>query len=135
MKAIIKLIVVFIIAIMATACATAPISLPEKYNLDNDLEEVTEIFKFRVKSWEKVDNQSLILRTDVKNYYLIVLRRPAPNLVFSENIGISDTVDRIKRGYATVYIANPSGNESYIIHKIYKLKDQQHAKDIKEQLG
>ncbi len=134
MKAIAKLIVISIITLMSIACATAPISLPDKYNLGNKLVEVDQILKFRVKSWEKIDNQSLILRTDVKDYYLIILQRPAPYLVFSENIGISDTIDRIRSGHDLVFINDSTGREPYIIHKIYKLKDQQQAKEIKERL-
>lgn len=135
MKTITKLIVIFMIPLMAAACATTPFALDEKYDLGNELEEATQIYKYRVMSWEKVDNQSLILQTGPNEYYLIILHRPAYNLVFNESIGISHTGDMVKPGYDQVYVYDPVGKDSYIIHKIYKLKDRQQARDIKERLG
>jgi hypothetical protein len=134
MKAITKLISIFIISLVATACATTPVTLPEKYSLDNELVEATEIYNFRINSWEPVDNQSLIFRTDVNDYYLIILQQPALSLPFSENIGVTLTVDKVKPGYDNVVIKDSAGIQSYIIHKIYKLKDQQQAIEIKKRL-
>ena len=135
MKTTTKLSIIFVVSLMAAACATAPITIAEKYDLGNELEEATQIFKYRVMSWEKVDNQSLILQTGPNEYYLIVLRRPAHNLVFNESIGVSNTGDMVKPGYDKVVVKDSAGTDSYIIHKIYKLKDRQHAKDIKAKLG
>jgi hypothetical protein len=119
---------------MATACATMPVTLAEKYNLDNELEEATEIYNFQIKSWEPIDNQSLIFRANVNDYYLIILQRPALSLPFSENIGVTLTVDKVKPGYDNVVVKDSAGIESYIIHKIYKLKDRQQVKEIKKRL-
>jgi hypothetical protein len=134
MKAITKLILIFIILLMATACATMPVTLPEKYNLDNELEEATEIYNFQIKSWEPIDYQSLIFRANVNDYYLIILERPALSLPFTENIGVTLTVDKVKPGYDNVVVKDSAGIESYIIHKIYKLKDSQQAIEIKKRL-
>ena len=134
MKAITKIIFILITSIMAAACATTPITLPEKYNLDNELVQVTQIYKFRQISWEKIDNQSIILRTGPSDYYLIVLLQPSHSLVFSEAIGISDTSDMIKAGFDNVVVEDSAGTNSYIIHKIYKLEDRQQPKEIKKWL-
>jgi hypothetical protein len=135
MKVITKPILIFIISLVATACATTQVTLPEKYvTLENELEEVQEIYKFNARSWEKVDNQSLILRTGPSDYYLIVLHRPARSLVFSEAIRITDTVDKIKPGYDHVIVEDSAGRDTYIIQKIYRLEDRKQSEKIKKQL-
>ncbi len=134
MKAMTKLILIFIISLMATACATTPVTMPEKYNFDNELVEATEIYNFRIKSFEPIDYQSLIFQTDVNDYYLIILQRLARSLPFSESIGVTLTVDKVKSGYDNVVIEDSAGTESYVIHKIYRLKDHQQAIEIKKRL-
>jgi hypothetical protein len=134
MKAITKLAFIFTISLLTMACATMPANRAERYNFDDELVKVDQIYKFRLKSWEKVDNQSLIVRADVNDYYLFVLYRPSPSLVFSEKIGIPDSVDHIKPGYDNVVVEDSGGRESFIIQKIYKLKDREQAMEIKKRL-
>lgn len=134
MKIIINLIVISILSALIMACATGPIKLPEKYNLDNKLEEVKEIYSFRIDSWESIDCQSLILNFSVNDNYLIVLQRPALNLPFSEAIGLTMTVSKLMSGFDHIIVADSYGTESYIIEKIYKLKDRDQVVEIKEQL-
>lgn len=135
MQTIKQIAIVFLISLMAAACATSPVTLAEKYNLDGELEEATEIYKFRLMSWETIDNQSLIVQTGPSEYYLIVLRRSSPNLVFSESIGISDTGNMVRSGYDRVIVEESGSLEPYVIQKIYKLKDREQANEIKEKLG
>jgi hypothetical protein len=134
MKAITNMISIFIISLMVTACATTQSKPPEKYNFDNELAEATGISNFQIKSWEEIDYQSLILRTNVNDYYLIVLQQPTLNLPFSENIGVTITVNDVKPGYDNVVIKDSTGIKSYVIHKIYKLKDREQAIEIKKRL-
>jgi len=134
MKAITKLALIFTTSLLTMACATMPANRAERYNFDDELVKVDEIHKFRLKGWEEVDNHSLIVQTDVNDYYLFVLHRPSRSLVFSENIGITDTVDRIRAGHDHVVVEDSGGRESLIIEKIYKLKDRQQAMEIKESL-
>lgn len=134
MKAITKLAFIFTISLLTMACANMPANRAERYNFDDELVKVDEIYKFRLKSWEKVDNQSLIVRTDVNDYYLFVLHQPSPSLVFSESIGITDSVDKIKPGYDNVVVEDSGGRQSFVIQKIYKLKDRQQAMEIKKSL-
>ena len=134
MKTIIKLIIISVLSVFVMACATGPIKLPDKYNFDNKLEEVKEVYKFRIDSWESIDYQSLILKTNVSDYYLFVLQRPASSLPFSEAIGLTVTVNTVKSGFDDVIVADSAGIESYSIEKIYKLKDREQATEIKKKL-
>jgi hypothetical protein len=70
------------------SCATTYRALPEKYNLDGELEAVSQISIFDVSVFENIDGQSIILKADHMSYYLLVLRRPIaikypdPSIVF-----------------------------------------------------
>ncbi|MGD9160571.1 MAG: DUF6491 family protein [Desulfobacteraceae bacterium] len=134
MKAITKLTGILLISLLATACATTPFKVADKYILDNELSEATDITNFRLDSWESIDSQSLILRTDINNYYLIVLDRLALNLPYAENIGITSTTGMVKNGFDSIIVSDSYGTESYTIHKIYKLKDREQATEIKKRL-
>jgi hypothetical protein len=63
-----------------------------------------------------------------------VLTRPADQLMFTETIGISHTGANVKPGYDKVTVYSSPNTETYVIHKIYKLKDREEANAIKEQL-
>ncbi|MBN1471218.1 MAG: hypothetical protein JW925_05525 [Syntrophaceae bacterium] len=65
-----------IVLFLATACATTPVVLPEKYNLDNYLEAVSSISVDTIRDFENVDNQAVILKADRNKYFLLVLRKP-----------------------------------------------------------
>ena len=52
-----KVFFIFTLFIVVLSCAATHIALPEKYNLDNDLEAVDQISTFKVSSWEQ-DNFS-----------------------------------------------------------------------------
>jgi hypothetical protein len=134
MKVNTKLIVISILSVFIMACATGPLKLPEEYNFDNKLEEAKEIYNYKIDSWESIDCQSLILKTNVNDYYLIVLQQPAPSLPFSEAIGLTVTVNRVMSGFDNVVVADSAGMESYIIAKIYKLKDREQAVETKKQI-
>lgn len=134
MKAITKLTGIFLISLLAAACATTPFKIEDKYNFDNELQEQEEVSNFRIDSWESIDYQSLILKTDVNNYYLIVLQRPAPSLPFSESIGVTVTVTNVRSGFDKIIVTDSYSTESYIIYKMYKLKDREQAAEIKKRL-
>jgi len=78
MKEMIKVSSFFVFFIMASSCAIIPRDLPEKYNFDNYLEAVDHISSVQNPNYvyEQVDNQSIILRVNRNDYYLLVLRRP-----------------------------------------------------------
>ena len=134
MKAITKLKGILLISLLATACATTSFKVDEKYNFDNELQEATELSNWRIDSWETVDYQSLIIRTDFNEYYLVILNWPAPSLPFSEDIGITVTANSVKPGFESIIVADSYGRESYIIHKMYKLKDREQATEIKKRI-
>ena len=134
MKVMIKVFSVFVLLIMVVSCATTPSALPEKYNLDNELEVVKKIYSFTVSSWEEVDIQSVILRANVSDYYLLVLRRPMDRRISGLSIGISSSVSSIKPGFDRIIVKDLSGTQYYVIEKIYKLEGKEQAKEIKERL-
>ena len=134
MKVMIKASSIFVLLIMAVSCATTPTALPEKYNLDEELEVVKQITTFTVSGWEEVDIQSVILRANVRDYYLLVLRRPMHRRISGMAIGISSSVSSIRAGFDRIYVKDLSGKQHYVIEKIYKLEGREHAKEIKERL-
>jgi len=134
MKTIKYLIQVFVALLFLSACATAPVSTTEKYNLDNQLESVAEITKFNMMGWEHVDRMSFILQTTPSDYYLFVLNHPSDELPFTENIHISSTGSFVKPGYNNVTVYGINSTEKYVINKIYKFKDYEQVKEIRKQL-
>ena len=134
MKLIIKVSSILVLLIMVVSCATTPRALPEKYNLDDELEAVDQIYTFSVSSWEEVDIQSVILRANVSDYYLLVLRRPMDTRITTLSIGISNAVSSITPGFDRIYVKDLAGTQHYVIEKIYKLEGKEQAKEIKERL-
>ena len=134
MKVMTKVFSVFVLLIMVVSCATTPSALPEKYNLDNELEAVDRIYTFSVSSWEEVDIQSVILRANVSDYYLLVLRRPMYTRITTLSIGVSSTVSSSTPGFDRIFVKDAVGKQSYVIGKIYKLMGREQAKEIKERL-
>jgi hypothetical protein len=151
------IIFIFIIVFLASACATTPRALPEKYNLDNDLEAVDQISIFKVSDYENVDYQSIILEADWNKYYLLVLRRPIDMKYSNLRIDIESTASKdeavstekiigddfhqapsniasIVSGYDRIVVEEPAGKWYYVIDKIYKLKGMEQAEEIKERL-
>jgi len=135
MKTIRQYIKMVIIFLMASACATVPATIPEKYNLDNQLENVPNISGFSLMSWEKVDNQSFILQTSPNDYYLIILDSKSDALPFTRTIQITNTDSLFWPGYSNV-IGNDDGwEDSYIINKIYRFKNCNQVDLIREELS
>ena len=134
MKAIIKFSFISVLLILTVSCATTPRALPEKYNLDNELEAVKQISTFMAITWREVDKQSIIITVDWKNYYLLVLDRPVPSMFYVNTLGIDSTTHSIASGYDRVVVRDSTGTDYYVIDKIYRLKDWDQAEKIKERL-
>ena len=134
MKEMIKVFSISVLLIMAVSCAATMATLPEKYSLDNDLEAIDQISTFRVSSWEQVDHQSIILRANWNDYYLLVLHRPIDRMISGLSIGISSTVSSIRPGFDRIIVNDTPFTEYYFIDKIYRLKGKEQAEEIKERL-
>ena len=134
MKKIIKASSIFLLFIMVVSCATTPRVIPEKYNLDNEFEAVDRIYAPSISSWQKVDIQSVILRANVSDYYLLVLRRPMDTRIMPLSIGVSSSVSNIIPGFDRIFVEETVGLQYYYIHRIYKLKGKEQVKEIKERL-
>jgi hypothetical protein len=130
-----KLAGIFITFIIASACAGAPLKIPDKYNLDSQLEKVPDISKYNMMSWERIDSRSFVLQTAPGDYYLIILSSPAVNLPFAESIHISSTGSMVRPGYNNVHVIGDGTDDSYVINKIYRFKGYEQVKSIKAQLS
>jgi len=134
MKPIKRMAMIFVAIFMAYACSAEPAELPAKYNLDNQMQKVSEISKYNFMSWETIDNQSFVLQTGPSDYYLIILSSPSDKLIFAETIKIPDTNSMIKPGYNNVIVQGSGYTDTYIINRIYRFKDYAQVKTIREQI-
>jgi|WetSurSiteA1Bulk_404760.scaffolds.fasta_scaffold198368_1 hypothetical protein len=124
-----------IILFILSACATAPATLSEKYNLDNQLENVPQIFELNLISWDIVDNQSFILQSNLGDYYLIILESSSNTLPFCNTINISNTSPVAWPNYNNVIVNDDGWEDRYMIEKIYKFRDYSQVESIKAQLS
>jgi hypothetical protein len=134
MKLIIKFSSILVLLIMVVSCATTPYTIPDKYNLDNELEAVDRIYAPSMTSWQEVDIQSVILRANVTDYYLLVLRRPMYTRFTDFSMGISSTGSYITPGFDRIFVGDAAGPQYYYIDRIYKLKGKEQAREIRERL-
>ncbi|MBN1907012.1 MAG: hypothetical protein JW927_18175, partial [Deltaproteobacteria bacterium] len=81
--------------------------------------------------WIKVDNQSLILRNGPDEYYLLVLQRPAYNLMTVDTISFVNTLSiiRAKKDYVEI------GEHKYVIERIYKIDSNDKMSAIKNHIS
>jgi hypothetical protein len=119
---------------MVVSCATTPYTIPEKYNLDNELEAVDRIYAPSMTSWQEVDKHSIILRANVTDYYLLVLRRPMYTRFTDLSMGISSTGSYITPRFDRIFVGDGAGPQYYYIDRIYKLKGKEQAREIRERL-
>jgi beta-lactamase regulating signal transducer with metallopeptidase domain/tetratricopeptide (TPR) repeat protein len=109
-----------------------PSTLPEKYDLDDELEAVDQIFSVKGPRVHQVDNQSVILRVNWRDYYLLVLRRPFEMMYSDPNIGLARAIPTVTAGVDRVFVTPSDSTTGYVIEKIYKLKGREQAEEIKE---
>jgi hypothetical protein len=135
MKTLIKMLLVFICSLIIEACAEGMTQMPQKYALDGQLEQVSEIYGYTVMDWVAVDNQSFIIQKSTSEYYLLVLKTPSPELTVGNRLVISSKSGTIRAGldevtiYSGEYIKN-----SHTIERIYKIKGREQMSAIREQL-
>lgn len=165
MQSLFRIVEVLVLTLLVSACATAIPQIPEKYTLDDQLEQVTRFRGYRITGqpafttfnetfedpmsvmnrrdtvllnktanhWVEVDQQSLIVQVSPKEYYLLVLQIPAPELMFSENISIYCMGNVIKVG--SDYIQFPDYNNlRYPIVRIYRINGSEQMRVIRDQL-
>ncbi len=125
-----------LILLILSSCTTASMALPEKYSLDDQLERVTGISRYRVTEWHEVDQQSLIIKTGLSEYYLLVLDIPSNLLLFTDRISITSSASTILAGFDRVTLYYPGSlMDSYKIERIYRIKDRKQMRSIKKQLN
>lgn len=134
MKNSIQFAVILAALLLVSACAGSAVKPYEKYNLDDQLEPVSEILKYNLMDWDPVDNQSFVLQTSPSQFYLVIMVRPSDRLKYTETISITNTGAMVKPGYDKVTVYSSPYTETFVIYKIYKLKDRDQIKAIKERL-
>ena len=132
MKKIAKVSSIFVLFIILASPAATANTLPEKYNLDNELEAVYQIFSVKGPRVQQVDDQSIILRVNWRDYYLLVLRRPMDKRYSNPNIGLERAVPTVTAGIDRIFVTPSDSTTGYVIEKIYKLKGKEQAEEIKE---
>ena len=131
-----KILSIIVLLVTAVSCAaTSPTALPEKYNLDNDLQSVKSISAARVSNWVQIDNQSFIFAANGSKFYLAVLDKPLESGIAYDKIGLVDRSLSVTAGYNKIFIKNDSGRRYYTIAKLYELTGKEQAKKIKRLLG
>ena len=134
MKTIRQSVKILITLLITSACATEPATVPPKYNLDSQLENVPNISRFNMVSWDSIDKQSFILQTGPSDYYLIVLESMACSLPFASTIQISNENSLIWPSYSNVVVNDDGWEDSYMINRIYRFKDHAQIEAIRSLL-
>lgn len=130
----ILLICVISFTILLSCASMSKPRLPADYSFTSSLESVDKISTFRIDSWQSVDNRSIILKTDINKYYLLVMDQPMSMIPTQQVIGISSMVTSIDAGFDRIFV-NYNGNvQYYTIDKIYKLEGREQANEIKDML-
>jgi len=119
---------------LISGCAAGNIQMPQKYALEDQLERVDWIYKQRIRDWEKVDNQSLIIEISPGAYYLMVLKIPARELLFQNRISLSSTGSRIRAGLDDLILYNAHMRVRYPIEKIFKIRGRTKMHSVRDQL-
>ncbi len=123
---------------MIASCATttAPVvTLPEKYNLGNELKEVKRAHALNASNWTQVDKQSLTFSANGNKLFLIVLDRPLEADIANKIVGIAQKKTDIYAGVDNFSMWVANNRQHYRIEKIYVLNGPEQAKEIKEKLS
>lgn len=135
MKTIILLVIgIFAALLFETAYAAAPVMVPEKYNFNKDLKQAKGITESRIATWDIIDHQSMLIKTDANNYYLVVLGRRAENLPFEHHAGVKVNIDKVAPGSDELIVNDALSSRVYNIYKIYSLRNFEQATQIKERI-
>lgn len=137
MKIMMKMLPIIALLIMVTSCVTttAPVVLPEKYNLDSDLTAVNRMSIYKVTNWDQVDNQSFIITIAGGKKYLIVLDTPLGGMTSNETIDIYGQDSSVISGYTKIFVRYATGTQYFVIEKIYEISSLEQLKKIREQLS
>jgi hypothetical protein len=137
MKMMMKLFAIVALLAMTASCVTtkAPVALPEKYNLNNELKEVRSITAQNIANWEQVDKQALIFTANGNDVFLAILDRPLETDIAKQVIGIVNQSTTISAGIDKFFIRAAKGRQYYVMEKIYVLNGREQAKEIKDRLS
>ncbi len=129
-----RVIFLLFTTLFLAACVTTSQVETENYNFAAlNLEEISQIYSVKSPKLERANRQSVILKVNFNEYYLLVLERPLATRNSRPTIGISRELSTITAGVDRVSVEETPG-QFYIIDKIYKLNGNEQAAEIKELL-
>jgi Family of unknown function (DUF6491) len=137
MNKILTILLAFVLTMFLSVSApAATITIPDKYNLNNQLEQVHKFWRVRIMDWEAIDNQSLVIETSPGLYYLLVLTVPSYELPLKMNrIGITNSGSMIREGTDSVIVSGAGHyRQNYPIERIYKISGSKEMRAIINQL-
>ncbi len=109
--------------IMGLSASVQAQTVKPDYQFDQ-LSSVTSVNNSRIDGWSAVNDQVLIMSTGSKRKYLVVLTRPNRDLVFSYQLGVTNSAGRILPKFDKVYALNNPIQMGVPIKKIYLLADK-----------
>jgi len=125
----------FLIMLISCAAPNTSSEQDQKY-LFPELEEVTSIRNYSIDSWSEVDKQSLIISVSPTQAYLVILRNRNHDLKFAHAISFGNS-RRVYSKFDRIQIINTSQDIEHspaYIERIYKLKDKEQVKRIKQKI-
>lgn len=90
----------------------------------------TVTFSESQNQWIKVDQQSFIIRSSSRNFYLLVLHMPALGLMSTDTISFTLASNNMKAKADFMEL----GGVRYIVDRIYKINSTDQMKAIKNQI-
>lgn len=134
MKIATRVVGILAILVLVSACATVPLTDPEKYNFDDQLESVAMIDQFTMSGWNRIDTQSFVLQSGSSSFYLIVLKIPSYELPFAESIQVQASGSMVRAGNSSVIVQTENSQNSFVIEKIYKFRDAGEIQPVIDQI-
>ena len=127
MKKQLTILLLAILAIGLTACATGP---SEPQSLEEQLaardyifgEKVDRIRNYRINGWSEIDNRHVIINAGVRDKYLLVLRNSCNNLSSATNLAFTSTAGSLT-DFDKIMVSGPGGFVDHcFIQGIYLIK-------------
>ncbi len=123
---------ILLLGLSGTVQASQPAETRPNYQFEQ-LVSVNSVNNFRVNGWAPINKQTLIMSAGPNRKYLVVLQRPDSNLVFSNQLAVTNTAGKIMTRFDKVYAMNTGIKVGIPIRYIYELKGKE-QEDLARQL-
>ncbi|VAW38530.1 hypothetical protein MNBD_GAMMA01-1546 [hydrothermal vent metagenome] len=123
-----RLLILSMILITMVACATTNNSrfkIYDDYITQNNLESVSRVTTFKFQGWNSLDDRHLILSSNFKKSYLIVLANYCNDLQYTPNIIVDQTMNSRLSSKFDAIIVPGQNTQKCVINRIYKITQEQ----------